>query len=117
MPHPVVHWEISGRDGDQLQKFYGQLFDWNIHVDPQMQYGMVSTGGPGGIDGGIYASDKMPPSVTIYVQVDDLQGYLEKAEGLGGRTVVPPTPIPNIGSFALFADPEGNTIGLFKGQG
>jgi len=28
--------------------------------------------------------------------------------------MVPPTPIPNIGAFAMFHDPEGNLVGLFK---
>src|SRR5437763_696985 len=114
MPHPVVHWEIAGKDGAKLQQFYASLFDWNIHVDPQLNYGMAQTGG---IDGGIFtAPENAPPYVTLYVQVDDLQGYLEKAESLGGKTVVPPMPIPGHGSFAMFSDPDGNTIGLFKGQ-
>jgi predicted enzyme related to lactoylglutathione lyase len=57
----------------------------------------------------------MPSYLTIYVLVDDLQASLDKAQSLGGKTVVPPTPIPNVGSFALFTDPEGHVIGLFKG--
>ena len=116
MPHPVVHWEIAGKDGEQLQQFYGSLFDWKIQHEPQMSYYMVQPGGDGGIGGGIFsAPDGAPPYLTLYVQVDDLQAYLEKAESLGGKTVVPPTPIPNIGSFAMFSDPDGNTVGLFKG--
>jgi predicted enzyme related to lactoylglutathione lyase len=51
--------------------------------------------------------------VTVYVQVDDLPAYLKKAESLGGKTLVPPVEIPQ-GSFAWFADPDGNTIGLWK---
>jgi predicted enzyme related to lactoylglutathione lyase len=115
MPHPVVHWEIAAANSEQLRDFYGQLFDWNIQVDPSLNYGMVDTGG-GGINGGIFSTgDQMPPYVTFYVAVDDLPTYLEKAESLGGKTVVPPTEIPNIGHFAMFSDPSGNTIGLFKG--
>lgn len=33
---------------------------------------------------------------------------------LGGKTVVPPALIPNVGAFAIFSDPDGNHIGLFK---
>ena len=51
----------------------------------------------------------------IYVQVDDLQASLEKAESHGGQTLVPPRPIPSgMGSFALFLDPNGNCIGLYQ---
>jgi len=37
-----------------------------------------------------------------------------KAESLGGKTVVPQVDIPNYGSFAWFADGDGNTVGLWK---
>ena len=116
MAHPVVHFEIAGKDGKKLQEFYGRLFDWKIEVDPALDYGMVDTGGEGGINGGIFqAPGETPPYLTFYVQVDDLQAYLDKAVSLGGSVMVPPTPIPNIGAFAMFHDPEGNLVGLFKG--
>ena len=116
MGNPVVHFEIAGKDGKKLQEFYGKLFDWKIEVDPAMDYGMVEAGEEGGIGGGIFQTqESVPPYLTIYVAVDDLQAYLDKAESLGGKAVVPPTPIPNFGAFAMFQDPEGNVVGLFKG--
>ena len=115
MPHPVVHFEIAGKDGAKLQDFYRKLFDWKIEVDPQINYGMADTGGEG-INGGVFqAPPESPPYITFYVQVDDLQAYLDKAQSLGGTTMVPPTPIPNVGAFAMFHDPEGNLVGLFNG--
>jgi predicted enzyme related to lactoylglutathione lyase len=33
---------------------------------------------------------------------------------LGGKTIVPPTEIPNVVTFALFSDPDGNMVGLVK---
>ena len=114
MAHPVVHFEIAGKNGTKLQEFYGKLFDWKIEIDPAMNYGMVDTGGEG-INGGIFqAPPEAPPYLTFYIQVDDLQAYLDKAVSLGGKTIVPPTPIPTIGAFAMFNDPEGNLVGLFK---
>src|SRR3990172_3842979 len=117
MGQPVVHFEIAGRDGKKLQEFYGKLFDWNVQVQAEMgNYGLVEAGEQGGIGGGIFQTQEgMPPYVTIYVAVDDLQAYLNKAERLGGKTIVPPTPIPNVGAFAMVHDPEGNLVGLFKG--
>ncbi|MFQ6019539.1 MAG: VOC family protein [Dehalococcoidia bacterium] len=116
MGQPVVHFEIAAKDGKKIQDFYAKLFDWRIDANNPMSYGMADTGGQGGINGGVYQTQgDMPPYLTFYVQVDDLQGYLSKAESLGGKTVVPPTPIPDTGSFALFHDPEGHMVGLFKG--
>jgi hypothetical protein len=49
----------------------------------------------------------------FYVEVEDVQAYLDKAVSLGGKMVVPPVKIP-AGTFAWFSDPDGNTIGLLK---
>ena len=67
--------------------------------------------------GGIGASqDGGPGQVTFYVEVDDPAEFLAKAEQLGGRTVAPPSEIPDFGlTFAFFADPEGHVVGLSKG--
>lgn len=54
--------------------------------------------------------------VTFYVHVGDLQAYLDKAEKLGGKTLIPPTPISEGEAFAWFSDPQGNCIGLFQGN-
>ena len=117
MGRPVVHFEIAVKDGKAAHDFYSKLFDWNIDANNPMNYGLVSAEGQGGIGGGIFeAPDGMPAYLTFYVQVDDLQSYLTRAESLGGRTIMPPTPIPDVGSFAMFTDLDGNTVGLFKGE-
>ncbi len=115
MPNPVVHFEIAGRNGQKAIDFYGKLFDWKIEVDPRMSYGMVAQQGSG-IGGGVYqAPEGVPPHVTVYVHVDDLQKYLDKAVALGGKVTQPPMEIsPEIGWCAMFTDPDGNVIGLYK---
>jgi hypothetical protein len=50
----------------------------------------------------------------VYVQVEDLEAYLQKATALGGKTLVPPVTLPGQGSFAWLAAPDGNIIGLWK---
>ena len=58
----------------------------------------------------------MPESYMIfYVQVEDLKASLDSAVALGGQAIMQPTPIPGVGSFAIFSDPVGNNIGIFKG--
>jgi len=103
--------EVIGKDGTKLQQFYGKAFDWQMQVAPEMNYGMIGNGGEG-IDGGIGQGEK--PGVTFYIEVDDPQAYLDKIESMGGRTVVPVTVIPDMVTFAQFADPEGNVVGLVK---
>lgn len=117
MANPVVFWEVAGRDGAKLQEFYGSLFDWEINAQEQMGGYRLVQESEGGIGGGIMeTAGDMPENYLIfYVQVDDLQASLDNAVALGGQAVMPPTPIPGIGAFAIFSDPAGNNIGIFKG--
>ena len=115
MPNPVVHWEIQSKDPEKVQEFYSKLFNWHVDSNNPMNYGMVDTHSEEGINGGIGPSCGEPSRVIFYVQVEDLQAYLDKAESLGGKTVMPPTEIPDVVTIAIFSDPEGNTIGLVKG--
>ena len=118
MPNPVVHFEIIGKDGKRLQDFYRQLFAWEVNADNPMNYGMVSAQNDRGIGGGIASdgSGNGQARVSFYVEVDDLQAYLDKAERLGGKTIMPPTTIPDMVTLAMFTDPEGNITGMIKGM-
>jgi len=112
MANRVVHWEITGKDGKRLQQYYASLFGWNINTDNPMGYGLVDQASAG-LGGGISASEGHN-WVTIYVEVPDLQAALDKAESLGGKTMMGPTEIPGMVTMAMFADPEGNVVGLVK---
>jgi predicted enzyme related to lactoylglutathione lyase len=114
MANPVVHYEIMGPDGDKLRSFYGDLFGWKIEVMPQMDYGTVGPQDGVGIGGGIGSDPDGKPSVTIYIQVDDPQAYLDRIASMGGEIVQPVTEIPNVVTFAQFKDPQGNVVGLVK---
>jgi len=120
MPNPIEHFEIAVRDAARGREFYSQLFDWQITLHPSFpNYAEINPGVEGSLRGGLWTIEegKFPPYITIYVTVDDLQKYLDKAQALGGKTLMPPMPIPGVGSAAMFADPEGNVIGLFSRQG
>lgn len=116
MSNPVVHFEIGCQDSPRTQEFYSNLFGWKIDV--QGPAAMINTGSETGIHGHISSLGHEPHQyVTVYVEVDDLQAYLNKAEELGGKTVIPPTEIPQAGAFAWFTDIGGNCIGLWKPMG
>lgn len=111
MPNPVVHFEVMGGQGKTLQVFYGDVFGWNINADNEWNYGLIRPE-DAGIGGGIGPDQQA--RVTVYVEVDDPQAYLDKAEQLGGKTVMPVTEIPGAVTVAMFADPDGNIVGLIK---
>jgi uncharacterized protein len=112
MGQPVVHFEIGCRNRARTEEFFSKLFGWNLaSAGPAA---MIDTGAGSGISGHITSlGHESHNYITFYVQVDDLQAYLDKATALGGRMLVPPVEIPT-GAFAWFADPDGNIIGLFR---
>jgi len=116
MPNAVTWFEISGKDGKALQEYYSHLFGWEIKADNPMNYGIIDTKGPG-INGGVCSTDNQSPSgVTIFVEVADIDATLQAAVDLGGKIVQPVTVVPNMVTFALFEDVEGNVVGLTKSE-
>ena len=108
----VVHFEVTGKDGKKLQKFYSDVFDWQLNTDNPGGYGMVRDGDKG-LTGGIGdAPQGMPGGVTWYVHTEDPNGVLAKVEKLGGRVLMPLTEVAPETTIALFADPEGHVIGI-----
>jgi hypothetical protein len=105
MAHPVLHFEVAGTDLDKLQKFYGELFGWKTQKVPgDMPYAMVEKE-DNGIGGGIGEAPDGKGHVTFYVGTDDPQATLDKAEQLGGKTILPFTELPQV-TIAMFADPK-----------
>jgi len=117
MGQPVAMFEVISADPARARAFYSQLFDWTTQTAASMgDYAMVDTqAGEGAIIGGIGPSESAGDTgVKFYVRVDDLDGYLTRAEELGGTRVVPPTDLPEgYGRFAILADPDGNAVGLW----
>ena len=112
MPNPITHFEIIGKDAIALQKFYADIFGWKLSPPaPEMgNYSLLDPEGRG-IGGGIGEGDSR---ITIYIEVDDPQAYLDKVTGAGGKMLMPVTPVMEGVTIAMFADPEGHVIGLLK---
>ena len=111
MGAPVTWFEVASSDPNGLFSFYEKVFGWNVQ-EVEGGYGVVETGTGGGIAGGIGKADG-PNQVTFYIEVDDPQAFMNLVESNGGKAIVPVTETPMV-TFAQFADPQGNVIGLVK---
>lgn len=119
----VTWFEITGPDAKALLDFYGELFGWKekpidtsqAGAEAGIEYHMVETAAGKGIEGGIGSSPDGRGHVTVYAEVDDVQKYLEVAESLGAKTIVPATTM-GMTTFAQLADPQGVVFGLFKSE-
>jgi uncharacterized protein len=118
MGRPVVHFEVIGRDGAKLQRYYSELFGWEIDANNPTAYGIVpregNTDSNGvGIGGGVGPGPEgYGGHVTFYVQVPDVEAALANAERLGGKRLMGPERITPDTVIGQFADPEGHLVGV-----
>lgn len=116
MANPVTWFEIIGQDSAKLQKFYRDTFSWKMTppVKEMGNYSMLEGHEPG-IGGGLGGSQPGEGArVSIYIEVDDPQRYLDKAIANGGRLMMPVTTVTPTTTIAIFADPAGNPTGILK---
>ncbi|MFP5298299.1 MAG: VOC family protein [Actinomycetota bacterium] len=120
MGRPVVHFEITGKDGKRLHEFYSQMFDWKIDSSNEMNYGIVTrednlSADGVGIGGGIAEGPEgYPGHVTFYVEVPDVEESLQLAEKLGGSRMMGPAEVMPDLVIGIFLDFEGHPVGLIQ---
>jgi predicted enzyme related to lactoylglutathione lyase len=120
----VIHFEIHGKDLDKLQKFYQDVFGWDIQ-DMGSKFGnyrLIRTGTSApGIDGGLTARHGDGPAqgapvnaFVCTVSVDNLDATLAKIAQAGGTVATDKMEIPGVGTLAYRKDPEGNIFGVLQ---
>jgi len=125
----VVHYEIHAKDLEKSQKFYQEVFGWDIKdMGPQMgNYRLIDSGKdePGtvwpGINGGITPrqgdSPKGSEPVNAFVctiGVKNIDEILEKIKKAGGTVATDKMDVPGVGLLAYGKDPEGNHLGVLQ---
>ena len=114
MANAVVHFELGAADDGPLVAFYSELFGWELRDSSSGGYTLIDTHGGRGINGGIGRSRTGEPWSTFYVETDDLQAMLARANLLGGTTVMPATDFGGRVAIAMFTDPDGLLVGLVR---
>lgn len=110
----VVHFEIPADDVSRAQKFYAELFGWEIKEIPNMDYWFVTTTGEKPVNGGMMKRQHPQQAITNYIDVSSVSDSAAQVEKLGGKVVVPKTAVPGMGYFAVCLDTENNTFGLWE---
>jgi predicted enzyme related to lactoylglutathione lyase len=111
--------ELYTHDIDASGAFYTKLFGWSAKT-AEMGNGMSYTSFMNGDwpAGGMMEIQKewgeVPPNWSIYFAVDDCDATCEKIKKLGGKVDNPPMDIPEVGRFAVCADPQGAYFAVIK---
>lgn len=123
MPNPhgsFIWYELLTEDPEAASRFYGSVVGWTARdsgMGGDTPYHLWSANGTD--IGGLMklpadaAAAGMKPGWLGYVGVD---AAVEKAKTDGGAVHVPPTDIPNVGRFAMIADPQGAVIYVMRGD-
>jgi uncharacterized protein len=110
----LCHFEFMSDNPEKCQAFYANVFGWEFDNTSMPGYTGVNTGKEpcGGL---MQRPPQAPrPALNVYFMVPDIAATLAKVQKVGGQVIVPKTPIPNVGAFAMFADPEGIVVGIFQ---
>lgn len=115
----AINWfEIPAANFDRAKKFYGSVFDAELHTVEMMGNHLAFLPGDssqGEVTGAVCAGEGYTPSATgalIYLNGgEDLGKPLARVEKAGGQVVLQKTKISDeIGYMAIFMDSEGNKV-------
>lgn len=113
--HEFGHVEFLVTDLDRSRAFYEGLFGWQFRPFGG-EYLLFR--GPGRTAGGLMKVRQPIPgrSTIAYVEVEEIEPYLEKATALGGAIETDKSAVADMGWFALLKDPDGNVVGLWQNR-
>jgi uncharacterized protein len=123
-PNPrgdFIWYELMTPDPDASKAFYDTVIGWDIEPRPagEMDYRMIRRS-DGGNAGGVLritpdmASHGARPTWLGYINVDDVDATRASIEQAGGKTLMGPHDIPNVGRIAMMADPQGAPFYVMK---
>lgn len=118
MNNPVVWFEIATIDIERARAFYTEVFQTTferVDMPGTTMYMFKSSPDGVGAGGALVQTDDNTPSfegAVLYFGSLDITTELERVNSAGGTVLLSKTSIGPFGFIALFADTEGNRIGL-----
>ena len=115
MPNPVIRWQVLSPEAERVTEFYQKLFSWKATKANALGYRELRTGVSFSIDGGVWPA---PPEsntfVQLFIEVEDVDASIVKAEALGAKILVPKSVLPDGDTMAILQDPTGMSFGICR---
>ncbi len=108
--------DIGTTDVEGAIEFYTQLFGWTYEqAGPESGgYGTFFRDGRQAAGIGPATDQTRGTSWTTYLSTEDAQATAEKVRAAGGQIVQEPTPVMELGTFAVVKDPSGAYFNLWQ---
>lgn len=110
--------ELLTGDPAANEDFYTEIFGWTSESSEMPEMGAYWVFRRGDrMECGMMpmpAHAGAPPHWLPYVSVSDVQAAAERVTELGGKVYCQPTDIPDMGRFAVAADPHGAVFAMFQ---
>jgi hypothetical protein len=105
--------ELVTTDVEGATAFYTRLLGWTVSAFSP-EYSLFNKEGQD--VGGLMKAPQpgMPAQWVSYITVEDVDATATKAVELGGKIILSPMDIPDIGRIAVLQDPQNAAIGIFK---
>ena len=107
--------ELMTTDTAAAGAFYTKVVPWRTQPSSMPGYTIWMAGQSqvGGLMALPPEAAGTPPHWLIYIGTPNVDATAEHAQRLGARVVKPAADIPNVGRFAVLADPQGATFALY----
>ena len=113
-----VWYEHLTQDARATTAFYTDVVGWKTQPFPGGGDYLMWVGSQGPLGGVMSLPEEArkageSPHWMAHVQVDDVDATAGLAKKLGGKVLHEPTDIPEVGRFAVLADPQGASFSVF----
>src|SRR5215470_1772030 len=111
--------ELLTTDTAAAAGFYQKVVSWRSQPSNMPGYTIFMAGGVqvGGLMALPSEAAGSPAHWLVYVGTPDVDATVSQAQSLGARVWKAATDIPNVGRFAVLADPQGATFAVFTPSG
>lgn len=110
--------DLASSDAEASRNFYSKLFDWQVEVDPDPQYGGYGIAKAGGKDAagmGPKTDPNGPTAWSLYIGTDDIEELTREVPAAGGTVAMAPFDVGDQGRMAVYQDPAGAFIAAWQG--
>jgi predicted enzyme related to lactoylglutathione lyase len=113
-PGSFCWWELNTKDTEKAKAFYTGLFGWAAGGDPNYTEWKKNDTSIGGMMQIQPEWGEVPPNWLAYVAVENADATAEKIKASGGSIMMGPQDIPNMGRFAVAADPQRAAFAIYQ---